>query len=90
MASGHHNPRACEVGRATHMNAWGARVGDVHPLVRRSDPVQQKLKEIFGGFMDYPYQFGSSLNAANLSYQTLKVAEVMKRLGHLEELEVND
>jgi arylsulfatase len=50
-------------------------------------PVQEKLKELFGGFMDYPYQFGSSLNAANISYQTLKVAEAMKRLGQLEELE---
>ena len=49
-------------------------------------PVQQKLQEFFKGFMEYPYQMGSSLNAANISYQTLKLAEAQKRLGQLEEL----
>jgi hypothetical protein len=36
--------------------------------------------------MEYPYQMGSSLNAANISYQTLKLAEAQKRLGQFEEL----
>jgi arylsulfatase A-like enzyme len=49
-------------------------------------PVQQKLQEFFQGFMDYPYQMGSSLNAANISYQTLRLAEAQRRLGKLEEL----
>jgi arylsulfatase len=49
-------------------------------------PVQQKLKEFFAGFMEYPYQKGSSLNAANISYQTLTLMENMKRLGHLEDI----
>jgi hypothetical protein len=38
-------------------------------------PVQQKLQQFFKGFMEYPYQLGSSLSAANFSYQTLKLAE---------------
>jgi hypothetical protein len=49
-------------------------------------PVQQKLQEFFKGFMEYPYQLGSSLSAANVSYQTLKLAEAQRRLGQLEEL----
>ena len=49
-------------------------------------PVQQKLQEFFKGFMEYPYQMGSSLNAANISYQTLRLAEAQQRLGKLEEL----
>jgi arylsulfatase A-like enzyme len=49
-------------------------------------PVQQKLQEFFKGFMEYPYQLGSSLNAANISYQTLRLAEAQRRLGELEEL----
>jgi hypothetical protein len=46
----------------------------------------QKLQEFFKGFMEYPYQLGSSLNAANISYQTLRLAEAQRRLGKLEEL----
>jgi arylsulfatase len=48
--------------------------------------VQQKLKEFFADFEKYPYQAGSSLNAAGISYQTIRVAEAMKRLGQLEGL----
>jgi arylsulfatase A-like enzyme len=48
-------------------------------------PVQQKLKEFFADFEKYPYQAGSSLNAAGISYQTVKLAEAMKRLGQVEE-----
>jgi arylsulfatase A-like enzyme len=49
-------------------------------------PVQQKLKEFFTDFMKYPYQVGSSLTVSNINYQTLKVAEAMKRLSQVEEL----
>jgi hypothetical protein len=49
-------------------------------------PVQQKLKEFFADFMKYPYQIGSSLTVSNINYQTLKVAEAMKRLNQVEEL----
>jgi arylsulfatase len=48
--------------------------------------VQQKLKEFFADFMKYPYQVGSSLTVSNINYQTLKVAEAMKRLSQVEEL----
>ena len=47
-------------------------------------PVQQKLKEFFVDFEEYPYQAGSSLNAAGIGYQTIKMAEALKRLGQLE------
>ncbi|GEM_PF-2122742 len=46
----------------------------------------QKLKEFFTDFMKYPYQVGSSLTVSNINYQTLKVAEAMKRLSQVEEL----
>jgi arylsulfatase A-like enzyme len=49
-------------------------------------PVQEKLKEFFAGWRDYPYQMGSSLTASNISYQTLRMAELMDRLGDVEEL----
>ena len=49
-------------------------------------PVQQKLKEFFAGFMKYPYQIGSSLTVSNINYQTLRMAEAMKRLNQVEEL----
>jgi arylsulfatase len=44
-------------------------------------PVQQKIKEFFSTFEDYPYQLGSSLTASNLGYNTLRNAELLKRLG---------
>ena len=47
-------------------------------------PVQQKLKEFFADFEKYPYQAGSSLNAAGINYQTIKMAEALKRLRQLE------
>ena len=43
-----------------------------------------KLKEFFVDFEKYPYQAGSSLNAAGIGYQTIKMAEALKRLGQLE------
>ncbi len=33
---------------------------------------------------DYPFQEGSSLNAAGINYQTLKTMDAMKRLQELE------
>lgn len=44
-------------------------------------PVQEKLKEFFATFEDYPYQMGSSLTAAGLGYNTLRSQELMKRLN---------
>jgi arylsulfatase len=49
-------------------------------------PIQQKIREFLTGWMDYNYQAGSTLNAANISYQTLRMAEALKRLGQVEEL----
>jgi arylsulfatase len=47
-------------------------------------PVQQKLKAFLATIPQYPFQEGSSLNAANINYTTLKLADAMK---HLQELE---
>jgi arylsulfatase A-like enzyme len=49
-------------------------------------PIQQKIKEFFVDFDQYPYQAGSSLSAAGINYQTLKAAEALKRLKELENL----
>jgi len=49
-------------------------------------PIQQKIKGFFSDFDKYPYQAGSSLNAAGINYQTLKVMEALKRLQQLESL----
>jgi len=48
--------------------------------------VRQKLKEFFADFMKYPYQIGSSLTVSNINYQTLRMAEAMKRLNQVEEI----
>jgi arylsulfatase len=37
-------------------------------------PIQQRIREFLHGFMDFPYQAGSSLSAGNISYQTLRMA----------------
>jgi len=47
-------------------------------------PIQQKIKEFFVDFDQYPYQAGSSLSASGINYQTLKAVEAMKRLKELE------
>lgn len=44
-------------------------------------PVQQYVKEFFTTFKDYPYQYGSSLTASDLGYNTLRNAELMQRLN---------
>jgi len=47
-------------------------------------PVQGKVKEFLITIPQYPFQQGSSLNAAGINYQTLKAAEALKRLQELE------
>jgi hypothetical protein len=49
-------------------------------------PVQCKLKEFFSDFEAFPYQTGSSLNAAGIGYGLLRQTEAMKRLKDLERL----
>jgi arylsulfatase len=49
-------------------------------------PVQQKVKEFLQSLTGYPFQEGSSLNAAGINYQTLKAADALKRLQELESL----
>jgi arylsulfatase len=43
-------------------------------------PIQQKIRDFFKDFDQYPYQEGSSLSASNINYGTLKLKEAMKRL----------
>jgi arylsulfatase len=49
-------------------------------------PVQQKLREFLTTLPEYPFQQGSSLNAANINYDSLKALQAMKRLQQLENL----
>jgi len=49
-------------------------------------PIQQVIKQFLVTIPDYPYQEGSSLNAAGINYQSLKAAAAMKRLHELENL----
>jgi arylsulfatase len=49
-------------------------------------PVQQKLKDFLITLPAFPFQEGSSLNAANINYTTLKAAAALKRLHDLESL----
>ncbi len=49
-------------------------------------PVQEKIKEFFATFAKYPYQAGSSLTVSGIGYNTLRVADAMKRLGKVEQL----
>jgi arylsulfatase len=48
-------------------------------------PVQEKIKGFFADFEKYPHQVGTSLNAAGINYQTVKMTEALKRLGKVEE-----
>jgi len=50
-------------------------------------PVQAKVKQFLVTIPQYPFQEGSSLNAAGINYQTLKAAEALKRLHELESLQ---
>ncbi len=49
-------------------------------------PVQQKLKDFLLTIPQFPFQEGSSLNAAGINYQTLKAATALKRLQEIETL----
>jgi arylsulfatase len=49
-------------------------------------PVQTKIKEFFADFERYPYQAGSSLNAAGINYGLLRQQEALNRLKELERL----
>jgi arylsulfatase len=48
-------------------------------------PVQQKVKEFFGDFAQYPYQAGSSLTVSNINYGTIRMQEALQRLQKMEE-----
>jgi arylsulfatase len=49
-------------------------------------PVQNKIKEFFSDFDQFPYQAGSSLNAAGINYSLLRQQDALKRLKDLESL----
>jgi arylsulfatase len=49
-------------------------------------PAQEYIKKFIGTIADYPFQEGSSLNAAGINYQTLKAGAALKRLQQLESL----
>ncbi|MFK4875337.1 arylsulfatase, partial [Novosphingobium sp. ZW T3_23] len=49
-------------------------------------PVQGKIKEFFHDFADFPYQEGSSLNAAGIGYSLLRQTDALKRLKDLESI----
>ena len=49
-------------------------------------PVQQKLKAFLTTLPEYPFQQGSSLNAAGINYNSLQAMQAMKRLNELESL----
>lgn len=46
-------------------------------------PVQAQVKDFLATIPDYPFQQGSSLNAAGINYQSLKAIEVLKMLQNL-------
>jgi arylsulfatase len=47
-------------------------------------PIQEVLKQFLVTIPDYPFQQGSSLNAAGINYGSLKAADAMERLQQLE------
>ena len=47
---------------------------------------KRKVKEFLTTIPQYPFQQGSSLNAAGINYQTLKAAAALKRLNEIESL----
>ncbi len=46
-------------------------------------PAQSFIRKFLATIPDYPFQQGSSLNAAGINYQTLRAAETLKRLETL-------
>ena len=49
-------------------------------------PIQSKVKEFLVTIPQFPFQEGSSLNAAGINYNTLKAAAALKRLHEIETL----
>jgi len=49
-------------------------------------PVQQKLKGFLGTLSEFPFQQGSSLNAAGINYSSIQAMQAMKRLKEIESL----
>jgi hypothetical protein len=51
-------------------------------------PVQAQIKKFLVTIPQFPFQQGSSLNAAGINYQSLKAVEALKRLQEIETLGV--
>ena len=49
-------------------------------------PVQGKVKEFFADFDKFPYQEGSSLNAAGINYGLLRQQAALQRLNNIERM----
>ncbi len=49
-------------------------------------PIQGKIKTFFSDFDQYPFQMGSSLNAAGINYGLLRQQDAMKRLKDVENM----
>jgi arylsulfatase A-like enzyme len=47
-------------------------------------PIQNKIKDFFSDFDQYPYQAGNSLNAGGINYAMLRQQDALKRLKDLE------
>jgi hypothetical protein len=48
--------------------------------------MQQKIKDFFSNFDQFPHQDGSSLNAGNIGYGTIKMQDALQRLKEVEKL----
>ena len=49
-------------------------------------PIQQKVKEFFADYDQFPHQEGTALNAGGINYGFLRQTDAMKRLKDLERL----
>jgi len=49
-------------------------------------PIQAQVKNFLATIPEFPFEQGSSLNAAGINYQTLKAADALKRLKEVESL----
>jgi arylsulfatase len=49
-------------------------------------PIQGVIKDFFSDFDKYPYQEGSSLNAAGINYGMLRQQDALKRLKDVERM----
>jgi arylsulfatase len=49
-------------------------------------PVQEKLKAFLSTLPEFPFQQGSSLNAAGINYNSIQAMQAMQRLKQLETL----